>query len=258
MQHCSTHSSPIAKQLWLVRDALRYLNDSTPLRLGHTRCARTLLAHEPDALQRGRRLQRCLLAAIAAIRPITALADDERRSWAYHIFVLECVQGVPRAEAARRLAVSRATYVRAKRQGLDQIVTLLPHLLDAHEAAPTRIADTTVPGLHLTPSDVIAATLCGCVIEGIDEGVRGHLTFQLAEPRMGLLQLRCGGATLLSSSPLDQHFTRLVPWERTIQWADWPTPNTLQLFLANATEITLRLSDVEIVPFSRGMHERAA
>jgi hypothetical protein len=256
-QHSTRSSSPYANPLWAVRDALRTLSDPSPLRLGHCRYARTVLPREPDAFHRGRLLQRCLRAAIAALRPCTPSERDERRWWPYRIFAMECVEGIARAEVERRLAISRATYVRAKRHGLDQIAVLLPRLLAAQQLA--RSPHTGLPSehTHLAPSDIIAATLCGCIIDDIDDGVPDQITLLLDEPRMGQLHLFCGGATFVKPTRLEQHFTRQTPWERTIQWADWPTPNTLQLTLSNGAEITLQLHEAQIVPVVQRPSEHA-
>lgn len=246
MPRRARHAQPnvLPRQLQSLRHALRVLAEDPPLALGATRYAQTLLPAVPDMLQRGMMLRRCLRSAIAALRPNRLAARDPHRVWAHQIHTLEFVEGLPRAEIMRRLAISYATYGRAKRRGLDQIATLAPRFAIAAQVAARAYGRNP---LRLQPADVIAATLCGCAITDIDRADGDRLTVFLDEPRMGPLRLICGGARLLLPIRSDGKLLRLPVWQRTIQWADWPWPDRLRLTLADGYELAVSVREAEIV-----------
>jgi hypothetical protein len=248
--------TPSHDLLWEVRDALRYLAEDPPLLLGKSRYARSLLADEPDALERGRLLQRCLRAAIGSLRPPAAITAVDKRWWPYRICSAEYVEGQLRADVQACLAISAPTYVRAKRQGIERIAALTPHLLASHLAARVAESASSMTQHALKPSDIIAATLCGCVIDAVVPSDAEHLLLVLDEPRQGALTLICTGVSLLEPADIAERLTRMVPWARTVQWADWPAPDTLQLCLPHGQLITLRLRAAEIVIAAERSHAR--
>jgi hypothetical protein len=109
----------------LVRSALMQLLEEPPLSLGRSQLAVGLFPRLA-ALQRGQLLQRALVSAIECLRPAQATTRDNRRSWPYLICRAEYLDGLCRREAERRLAMSKSSYTRAKRQALDRITAVLP------------------------------------------------------------------------------------------------------------------------------------
>lgn len=119
-----------------IREALGALLEDPPLALGRSALAELLLPDENNILQRGRRLQDTLHAAISRLRPSEAgpVLDDPR--WRHYLIIAgEYQTGEERATLASALALSSSTYSRAKREALERLVTLLPVVLS--ELPPT-------------------------------------------------------------------------------------------------------------------------
>jgi hypothetical protein len=109
----------------LVRSALMHLLEDPPLSLGSSQLAVGLFP-QLAVLQRGEMLQRALLSAIERLRPAQSTTRDNQRSWPYLICRAEYLDGLGRREVERRMAMSKSSYTRAKRQALDRIAALLP------------------------------------------------------------------------------------------------------------------------------------
>lgn len=99
------------------------------------------------------------------------------------------------------------------------------------------------------PFAVIAATLCGCVIERIHAGP-DTLTLEVDEPRQGRLSLRCQGGALLNPPEEYAGLVERSVWERRIDWADIVAEDVIALYLADERSLLLRLTT--------GCFERAA
>jgi hypothetical protein len=109
----------------LVRSALMHLLEDPPLSLGSSQLAVGLFP-QLAVLQRGEMLQRALVSAIERLRPAQATTRDHQRSWPYLICRAEYLDGLGRREVEQRMAMSKSSYTRAKRQALDRIAALLP------------------------------------------------------------------------------------------------------------------------------------
>jgi hypothetical protein len=124
--------------LRLLREALGALAEDPPLALGRSSLAELLLPDETDQLQRGRRLQEALQAAIERLRPAEAgpVLDDPR--WRHYLIIAgEYQAGEERAALIAALALSSSTYSRAKREALERLVALAPVVLsELPPAAP--------------------------------------------------------------------------------------------------------------------------
>lgn len=124
--------------LRLLRDALGGLAEDPPLALGRGELAALLLPGEPEPLQRGRRLQGALRAAVEQLRPnddAGPVLNDAR--WRHYLIVAgEYEVGEERAALQEALALSASTYSRAKREALERLLVLLPPALDALPPPP--------------------------------------------------------------------------------------------------------------------------
>lgn len=89
--------------------------------------------------------------------------------------------------------------------------------------------------------DVIAATLCGCVIEQIQRSGRA-LRMVLHEPRQGRMTLVCRDATLDDNHGILATLTQRPEAARTIDWVDVLPDFALQICFPDQTELTLRTS----------------
>jgi hypothetical protein len=90
------------------------------------------------------------------------------------------------------------------------------------------------------PLEIIAANLCGCVIERI----RAHdkvVTFDLDEPRQGRLILTCADAEILSPPEEYADLAERSVWQRRIDWADIVAEDVIGIYLANECHLLLRL-----------------
>jgi hypothetical protein len=108
-----------------VRSALMHLLEDPPLSLGSSQLAVGLFP-QLAVFQRGEMLQRALVSAIEQLRPTHESTLDNRRSWPYLICQAEYLDGLGRREVEQRMAMSKSSYTRAKRQALDRIAALLP------------------------------------------------------------------------------------------------------------------------------------
>jgi hypothetical protein len=124
--------------LRLLRDALGGLAEDPPVTIGRGELATLLLPAEADPLQRGRRLQGALRAAVEQLRPndeAGPVLNDPR--WRHYLIVAgEYEVGEERAELQGALALSASTYSRAKREALERLLALLPAALDALPPPP--------------------------------------------------------------------------------------------------------------------------
>jgi len=109
----------------LVRSALMHLLEDPPLSLGSSQLAVGLFP-QLAVFQRGEMLQRALVSAIERLRPAQATTRENQRSWPYLICRAEYLDGLGRREVEQRMAMSKSSYTRAKRQALDRIAALLP------------------------------------------------------------------------------------------------------------------------------------
>lgn len=89
--------------------------------------------------------------------------------------------------------------------------------------------------------DVIAATLCGCVIEQIHRSGT-TLRIVLHEPRQGRMTLVCRDATLDDEYGVLATLTQRPEAARTIDWVDVLPDFALQICFPDQTELTLRTS----------------
>ena len=115
----------------LVRLALLRLAEDPPLSLGRSRLARLLMPDERDQLGRGKVLHMAFAVTIEQLQPPGTVAHDDPRWWPYLIHRGEHLGGRSRATVRHEMAISQSAYTRAKRRGLDGILTLLPHILAA-------------------------------------------------------------------------------------------------------------------------------
>lgn len=90
------------------------------------------------------------------------------------------------------------------------------------------------------PFDVIAANLCGCVIERIHSSA-GELVLEVDEPRQGRLTLRCQGGELVNPPEEYADLAERSVWERRIDWADIVAEDIIALYLADERALLLRL-----------------
>ncbi|HWQ16007.1 MAG TPA: helix-turn-helix domain-containing protein [Roseiflexaceae bacterium] len=131
-------AAPGSVSLRLLRDALGALAEDPPLALGRSELATLLLPAEPDPLERGRRLQSALHAAVERLRPndeAGPVLNDPR--WRHYLIVAgEYEVGEDRAELQTALALSASTYSRAKREALERLAAVLPAALDAQPPPP--------------------------------------------------------------------------------------------------------------------------
>jgi hypothetical protein len=124
-----------------IRSALGLLMEDPPLTLGGSVLAQQLLAHESDQLLRGTITKQALHLALDRLRPNGDISTVDRDWWPYLICSGEYEAGQTRAELERDLALSSSTYSRSKRQGLVQITTILPHIIETlTESQHTRLA----------------------------------------------------------------------------------------------------------------------
>lgn len=105
------------------------------------------------------------------------------------------------------------------------------------------------PCMDSHPFEVIAANLCGCVIERI-HAAGNTLTLEVEEPRQGRLMLHCQGATLLNPPEEYADLAERSSWERRVDWADIVAEDIIALYLADERCLMLCLS--------AGRFERAA
>ncbi|MEN9934596.1 MAG: hypothetical protein RLZZ387_1175 [Chloroflexota bacterium] len=133
--------------LRLLRDALDDLSEDPPIALGRAELATMLLPDEQDSLQRGRRLQGALRAAIERLRPADEagpVLNDAR--WRHYLIIAgEYEVGEDRTELQLALALSASTYSRAKREALERLAALLPAALDALPPPPPPAALVAPP-----------------------------------------------------------------------------------------------------------------
>ena len=114
-----------------LREALNALAEDPPLALGQSELATTMLPDIRDTLQRGRRLQKAMRAAIEQLRPNEAgpVLDDTR--WRHYLIIAgEYETGEKRSGLQDALALSASTYSRAKREALNRLAALLPITLN--------------------------------------------------------------------------------------------------------------------------------
>jgi hypothetical protein len=98
--------------------------------------------------------------------------------------------------------------------------------------------------------EIIAATLCGCIIERIH--ITGTtITFTLDEPRQGCLTLTCTDAVLLNAPDEYADFSERSAWERRIDWADLAAEDVIAIYLADETHLLLRLRGGGVVEASK-------
>jgi hypothetical protein len=90
------------------------------------------------------------------------------------------------------------------------------------------------------PLEIIAANLCGCVIERIRAG-GDTVTLDLDEPRQGWLTLVCQGAALLNAPEEHADLAERSTWERRVDWADIVATDVIAIYLADERCLLLRL-----------------
>ncbi|HEU5097951.1 MAG TPA: AAA family ATPase [Roseiflexaceae bacterium] len=128
-----------------VRAALPLLPEDPPLALAASALAQRFLPADLDSLPRGTLLQQALRAALDHLRPPGPISTIDRGWWPYLICTGEYEAGQSRAEIQDDLALSASTYSRAKRQGLDRIVAVLPRIIERMIESPLAIASQRLP-----------------------------------------------------------------------------------------------------------------
>jgi hypothetical protein len=128
-----------------VRAALPLLPEDPPLALAASALAQRFLPADLDPLPRGTLLQQTLRAALDHLRPAGPISTIDRGWWPYLICTGEYETGQSRTEIQDDLALSASTYSRAKRQGLDRIVAVLPRIIERMIESPLAIASQRLP-----------------------------------------------------------------------------------------------------------------
>jgi len=128
-----------------VRTALPLLPEDPPLALAASALAQRFLPADLDPLPRGMLLQQGLRATLDHLRPAGPISTIDRSWWPYLICTGEYETGQSRAEIQDDLALSASTYSRAKRQGLDRIIAVLPRMIERMIESPVTLASQRLP-----------------------------------------------------------------------------------------------------------------
>jgi AAA ATPase domain len=128
-----------------VRTALPLLPEDPPLALAASALAQRFLPADLDPLPRGMLLQQGLRATLDHLRPAGPISTIDRSWWPYLICTGEYETGQSRAEIQDDLALSASTYSRAKRQGLDRIIAVLPRMIERMIESPVTLSSQRLP-----------------------------------------------------------------------------------------------------------------
>jgi hypothetical protein len=173
-----------------------------------------------------------LLAALSRAETIEQAARwcalSRRRAYEVLATVAEQLDLPPRPWRSTRLWTASLVHALTRPAVRPLAVASLPHKL------------TKEPAMNAQRFDVVAAMLCGCVIEAIhQQGTR--VTLDVDEPRLGRMTLICEDATFLSPSSDYADFTRRAVWQRKVDWADLVESDVFAIYFASGDQLMLHM-----------------